>query len=741
MKFRFYYKLILLFSLTSSVTQAQVNTTLVGRWAGGPPYAFTVENNIVYTANGGILQNVDISDPSNPILLGQVPTNGIISDIAKEDNYVYLAEEDSGLKVIDVSNTSNPLQVSEMLLTGPVNKLIVSNQTLYIAEGGYDGSQWIGGLRTLDISDPLNPMPLGFYNSSRKPYFISLVGDYIYMSQSSVETLIIDISDLSNLTLAGSFNTRLGNTFLLGNLLFIGMKIFDVMNPLNPILIGEAVFQGVAEDVTVSGNYAFITNGNYYDGYAWRVGKKIRVFNITDPANPTEIGLYESPGNVAMISIMNNVLIISEGVYPDVSTSEEGSGLRIIDVTNPALPEPVGFYETPGISMDVVVRNNYAFVLSLYGGISVVDIEDIFNPTQIGYYNSPGSPNHLVLQDNYAYLADGLRGLRVVEITDLTNPIEVGNFETGDLFTELDVQDDYAYVLFDGAMHILDVSNPSNISEVSFFEFQFTPLAVLVNGNYAYLGDGVKDWHWGGAGGWIKIVDIAIPSNPVLVGEYYDIGGSMDPVFYPTDLALQGNYLYVANEVGSLRVFDVSDPTNPVVISNTSTFGDEIEIYQNYTFISKSYVGMNIFDISDPLNPELIETFNQFRRINGLSLNNQGKIFTASVEYGMLIFKNDLVTKVDDENEVTPTQFSLNQNYPNPFNPITKISYSIPSNGFVTLKIYDILGREIALLVDKEQTVGFYSVEFNANNFPSGIYIYVLKSGKQISSKKMVLLK
>jgi len=391
--------------------------------------------------------------------------------------------------------------------------------------------------------------------------------------------------------------------------------------------------------------------------------------------------------------------------------------------------------------MDVVVRDHYAFVLTLYGGISVVNIQDISNPTQIGYYNSPGSPNHLVLQDNYAYLADGLRGLRVVEITDLTTPIEVGNFETGDLFTELDVQDDYAYILFDGAMHILDVSNPSNISEVSFFEFQFTPLAVLVNGNYAYLGDGVKDWHWGGAGGWIKIVDIAIPSNPVLVGEYYDIGGPMDLVFYPTDLALQGNYLYVANEVGSLRVFDVSDPTNPVVISNTSTFGDEIEIYQNYTFISKSYVGMNIFDISDPLNPELIETFNQFRRINGLSLNNQGKIFTASVEYGMLIFKNYLVTKVDDENEVTPTQFSLNQNYPNPFNPSTKISYSIPSSGFVTMKIYDILGNEIALLINKEQTAGFYNVEFNATNFPSGIYIYTLQFGNRMTSQKMILLK
>ncbi len=728
--------------------QSEVETKMVGRWAAASPNAFTVENNIVFIANGGILQTLDISDPSNPVLLGQVATNGVISDVAKSGNYIYLAEGDSGLKIIDISNLANPIQVSELLLPGSVNTLVVDNQTLYVAEGGFDGGQWIGGLRTLDVTDPFNPQPLGFYDSPGESNFISLVGDYIYINKNFVEILIIDISDLNNPSLVSTVDARFGNTYLSDNLLYVaskrnsgeGLKIFDVVIPTSPSLVSNTIFPGGAEDVTVSGDYAFITNGQYWDGNNLREGQ-IRIFDISDPVNPTEIGFYESPGDVAHISYANYTLIISEGVYPNVSTSEEGSGLRIMDVTNPALPEPIGFFETPGVSMDVVVRDHYAFVLTLYGGISVVNIQDISNPTQIGYYNSPGSPNHLVLQDNYAYLADGLRGLRVVEITDLTTPIEVGNFETGDLFTELDVQDDYAYILFDGAMHILDVSNPSNISEVSFFEFQFTPLAVLVNGNYAYLGDGVKDWHWGGAGGWIKIVDIAIPSNPVLVGEYYDIGGPMDPVFYPTDLALQGNYLYVANEVGSLRVFDVSDPTNPVVVSNTSTFGDEIEIYQNYTFISKSYVGMNIFDISDPLNPELIETFNQFRRINGLSLNNQGKIFTASVEYGMLIFKNDLVTKVDDENDVTPTQFSLNQNYPNPFNPTTKISYSIPSDGFVTLKVYDILGSEIAFLVNKEQTAGFYNVDFNDTNFPSGIYIYTLQFGNRMTSKKMILLK
>jgi len=166
--------------------QSEVETKMVGRWAAGSPNAFTVENNIVFTASGGILQTLDISDPLDPKLLGQVATSGIINDISKQGNYVYLAEGDSGLKVIDVSNLGNPIQVSELLLPGPVNKLIVDNETLYIAEGRWDGGQWIGGLRTLDVSDPFNPRPLGFYVSPGESNFISLVGDYVYMNKQSV---------------------------------------------------------------------------------------------------------------------------------------------------------------------------------------------------------------------------------------------------------------------------------------------------------------------------------------------------------------------------------------------------------------------------------------------------------------------------------------------------------------------------------------------------------------------------
>lgn len=85
--------------------------------------------------------------------------------------------------------------------------------------------------------------------------------------------------------------------------------------------------------------------------------------------------------------------------------------------------------------------------------------------------------------------------------------------------------------------------------------------------------------------------------------------------------------------------------------------------------------------------------------------------------------------------------YSLNQNYPNPFNPITTVNYSIKKVGLVTLKVYDILGNEVAALVNENQEGGNYSIKFNASDLPSGIYFYSLRSGSFSSTKKLILLK
>jgi hypothetical protein len=100
------------------------------------------------------------------------------------------------------------------------------------------------------------------------------------------------------------------------------------------------------------------------------------------------------------------------------------------------------------------------------------------------------------------------------------------------------------------------------------------------------------------------------------------------------------------------------------------------------------------------------------------------------------------VTTVDvNEDESYPEEFSLLQNYPNPFNPVTSIEYRVGSRETVTLKIYDVLGKEVAVLINEEIPAGEYNIKFNAGNLSSGVYFYQLKAGRYLESKKMMLLK
>ncbi|NNG27997.1 MAG: T9SS type A sorting domain-containing protein [Ignavibacteriaceae bacterium] len=120
---------------------------------------------------------------------------------------------------------------------------------------------------------------------------------------------------------------------------------------------------------------------------------------------------------------------------------------------------------------------------------------------------------------------------------------------------------------------------------------------------------------------------------------------------------------------------------------------------------------------------------------------------TAGIEVSAFVQKfyksnfDDNILTVDEESNLVVDDFKLYQNYPNPFNPSTTISYQIPQQEFVTLKVYDILGNEIAVLVNENETAGNYEVNFNASSLPSGIYFYQIKAGSFIETKKMVLVK
>ena len=142
-------------------------------------------------------------------------------------------------------------------------------------------------------------------------------------------------------------------------------------------------------------------------------------------------------------------------------------------------------------------------------------------------------------------------------------------------------------------------------------------------------------------------------------------------------------------------------------------------------------------------NPESMFTF-PFDIFTDDSMNifTVGEISMLSNDKNIFVLKISQELKTEVKNtEIEIASFNLFQNYPNPFNPSTIISYQIASAGKVSLKVYDVLGKEVAVLVDEYRDAGLYTVNFNGSNLASGIYLYKLESGSFVSTKKLVLLR
>jgi len=118
------------------------------------------------------------------------------------------------------------------------------------------------------------------------------------------------------------------------------------------------------------------------------------------------------------------------------------------------------------------------------------------------------------------------------------------------------------------------------------------------------------------------------------------------------------------------------------------------------------------------------------------------KVEVGSTAYG--VWRRsiaEIMTGVGNNPKQIPSRFVLEQNYPNPFNPTTTISFSLPSKSFVSLKVFDLIGRDVATIVSEEISAGSYSRQWNATNMPSGVYFYRLQTGSFNETKKLVLLR
>lgn len=124
------------------------------------------------------------------------------------------------------------------------------------------------------------------------------------------------------------------------------------------------------------------------------------------------------------------------------------------------------------------------------------------------------------------------------------------------------------------------------------------------------------------------------------------------------------------------------------------------------------------------------------------SVNQNGSSFGIfAVLANGTVVQFGTLTGIKTSEYSAPVNFDLKQNFPNPFNPSTKIEFALPSDQTVTLKVFNMLGQEVAILINKEMNAGNHNINFNAYNLSSGVYLYQLKAGNYIQTKKMTILK
>ena len=269
------------------------------------------------------------------------------------------------------------------------------------------------------------------------------------------------------------------------------------------------------------------------------------------------------------------------------------------------------------------------------------------------------------------------------------------------------------------------------------------------NTDYAtvkYNSDGVFQW----AARWDDPANSFEEANDITV----DTDGNVYVTGFSVGAGTDNDYTTVKYNSNGIQQW-VSNYNGPANLSDVGMF-ITLDAYNNPYIIGQSFNGNSEmasmkYDSNGLQNWAFRYNYDNYTSIipAGILLDKSGNIFIAQTIYASdrsvwnirKYSQPGFIPVGVNEEIITPSEFVLYQNYPNPFNPLTTIRYEIPQTGFVTIRVYDILGREVAALVNEEKPAGSYEVIFNASQLSSGVYFYRIKTEEFVQTKKLILMK
>jgi hypothetical protein len=438
---------------------------------------------------------------------------------------------------------------------------------------------------------------------------IFVKGNYLYTS-SGPRLQVVDISNPASPQLVGQsalLPDVFSHIYVSGGYVYLalgehGLQIFDVNTPANPVLIGAYDTPRVPLDLFVSGNYAYIPDGEWDESCGYCYQAEVLIVNVNDPANPFLAGIFDA-------ETPESLFVVGELAY----IADTSVGLRVLDVSNPNSPIEVGTFPAPPNSFfyDVQAIGNTAYVLGRDGYLRIIDVTDVANPVEAGSYFFGASPDvglgDMVYQDGYLFVAEldvYAQKLWILNVNDPANPMPVGSFTTPRGPREVFVLGDYVYTadVLENRLYILNINEIENPSLAGVYDSMFfLTFGVVFQENYAFVGGTYRFY----------VLNITDPVNPV-VSNIHETPGYRARVIHVNENYLFVNVEFISPPSGcsiicssfgeaenGLRIYDVSDPTNLVEVGFLPYTGI---IVGNYLYKGESD-GVRIVDITDPTNP------------------------------------------------------------------------------------------------------------------------------------------
>jgi len=447
-----------------------------------------IEGNRLYAASGsgGAESGIhvfNIADPSSPNLIGHFAgVRSWVRGLDVKNNIVYAAVHTAGgIQVIDFSSPSTPFEAGFLPMgsESSVYDVLMEDNRAYVA------GSWQYGLVVLNSSTPASPTVLGSYNTPNIASNLVKSGQYVYVSDmwDNPGVVVVNVTNPANPQLQTTLSvpgTAIKGLWIDSNRLFVSsltaLSIFSLSNPASPTLLGS-YFQrdalGHPWGVRAKDGYLYVSD--------FRMGLKI--FDIADPSNPMYLGKYRISTEAEGVEVRGNVAYVC---------SSWGNGIEVIDLSDRNHPDLIVKITLPGSGSvkKAKASGNYLYTVGSEGGVFVLEISNPFSPAFENRFDTDGIAQDLAIVGNALFVADGATGVKVIDISSaptlslLTSITGIGNVMA------LDADGPRAIVGVSGTtkyeIRSYDISNPASpIFRDSIYSW--FPNDLKISGHYALV--------------------------------------------------------------------------------------------------------------------------------------------------------------------------------------------------------------------------------------------------------------